>query len=299
MLNGNVYKNELGYIQLMKDVLKNGVEVPDRTGVGSIAMFDAKLIYEPGVAPLSTLRPAPLRMAFEEMWFFMNGKTQTKELEAKGVNFWQGNTTRAFLDSRGLTDVPEGDMGKAYGHQWRQHGKGVVKDEFVVDQLVQTYETLKKDPYSRRLLTTFWQPNSSQLMALTPCHYSHQIVVLPNEKGENVLNLKLTNRSLDTVFGALYALGNYYLYQLALAKLLNMKMGALSLDLTQVHIYKDQIEYANEIVTRKFGNNGYVSITKELNTLDDMLSLKWEDIDVKGLLVNDAPFKTKRPNMAV
>lgn len=94
MFNGQVYYGELGYLQLLSDVFRNGVEIPDRTGVGSRALFDSKIIFRPGEFPFSTVRPLPLKKAFLEFWFFMQGKTQTKELEAQGVNFWQANTTR-------------------------------------------------------------------------------------------------------------------------------------------------------------------------------------------------------------
>lgn len=299
-----LYRNEEGYIDLIKYVLEHGVSIPDRTGEGTIAVFDSKIVYDVDKQfPFSTLRPAGLRLAFEEFWFFLNGKTQTKELEEKGIYFWTGNTTREFLDKRGLHNTPEGDMGVAYGAQFRRYGKSTIDGALLLegyskDQLVETYNTLKNDKYSRRILTTFWNPNESSLMALTPCHHTHQFVVLPDENGNDVLNLKLINRSLDTVFGLLFAVQQYALYQTAMAKLMGMKVGKLSIDLSQVHIYNNQIEYAKEIVTRHFGVNGTLEITKELNTLDDLLEMEWEDITVEGLKVNKTPFKTPRPPMS-
>lgn len=295
-----VYKGESGYLNLIWDVLSQGVEIPDRTGVGTRAIFDAKVVYDS--FPFSTVRPAPLRMAFEEFWMFMRGETQTKVLEEKGINFWKGNTSRDFLDKRGLHNLPEGDMGSAYGSQWRQYGNDTVDENLSInpkDQLVEVYETLKTDPYSRRLYTTFWNPNESHLMALTPCWHSHQFVVIPDSDGNNVLHLKLINRSLDVIFGLQYAVQQYYLYLMAMAKLLNMKVGTLSADLTHVHIYNNQVEYANELLTRDLGRPGKVTINKELNTLDDMINLQWEDIVVEDLVVNTLPFKTPRPPMAV
>jgi thymidylate synthase len=295
-----VYKNEIGYMWLIEDILRHGVEVPDRTGVGCIALFDAKVMYDQ--FPFSTYRPAPLRMAFEEFWMFIRGETQTKYLEEKGINFWKGNTSREFLDKRGLTHLVEGDMGKGYGFQFRNFGQGYTEhgDEiYGVDQLKNLYEGLKNDPYGRRHYVTFWNPQQSDEMALTPCHHSHQFVALPDGDGNDVLHLKLLNRSLDSVFGFLYASQQYYLYMMAMAKLLNMKVGRLSVDLTHVHIYNNQIEYANELLTREIGKPGKVTITKELNTLDDLISMEWSDILVEDLLVNTTPFKTPRPPMAV
>lgn len=302
-----IYRNEHGYIRMVGDIMLSGADIPDRTGVGSRAMFDAKIVYDTDfVFPFSTIRPAPLRMAFEEFWFFLRGETQTKLLEEKGVNFWKGNTSREFLDNRGLTHVPEGDMGMSYGFQWRNSGGFVSywrgKEKYGMkghDQLVEIYEELVKNPHSRRLYTTFWSPSDSHLMALTPCWHSHQWVVLPDGKGNDVLHLKLLNRSLDSVFGLSFAVQQYALYQVAMAKLLGMKVGKLSCDLTQIHIYHNQLEYADEMIKREFGQAGEVEITKPLKTLGHLLQMTWDDVKVTGLEVNTSKFVTPRPPMAV
>lgn len=292
-LSGKVYMGERGYIDMIKHTLENGVETPDRTGVGCLKTFDNKIIYDIGNGdfPFSTLRPAPLRMAFEEFWFFMRGETNTKILEEKGVYFWQGNTTREFLDNRGLNHLPEGDMGKAYGYQWRNYNG-------ILDQLADTIETLRKDPYSRRMYTTFWNPVQSKDMALTPCWHSHLFNVMPDIDGRPILNLKVFNRSLDSIFGKSFAAQQYALYMMCIAKMLKMRLGCLILDLSDTHIYSNQIEYAFEMVERDFGEQGTVEIKKEINNLDDMLSLQWDDIEVKGLVVNKKKFRTPKPEMA-
>lgn len=299
MFNGKTYYGEQGYLALLKDVLEKGVSIPDRTSVGSQALFDAKVVYGPEEFPFSTVRPAPTWMSFEEFWMFMRGETQTKQLEAKGINFWKGNTSREFLDKRGLHHLEEGDMGMAYGHQLCGFNKGLVKPEYAVNQLAETFETLKLDPYSRRIYTTLWNPSASKYMALTPCWHSHQFVVLPDEDGQNVLNLKLFNRSLDSCFGYSFAVQQYRIYQMSLAKALGYKLGYMVADLTQVHIYDNQVKYVEEILERELGVQGTLTINKNLSSLDDIISLKWEDIQVQGLLVNDKPFVTPRPPMAV
>jgi len=301
MFNGKTYYGEEGYLSLMADVLENGSDVPDRTGVGSRAMFDAKIIFEEGVFPFSTVRPAGLRLAFHEFWSMMlQGIVQTKVLEDLGIYFWKGNTTREFLDQRGLTDVEEGSMHMGYGWQWRGFNRGLIKEaEDIVDQLKETIETLQSDIYSRRVYTTLWNPSASKYMALTPCWHSHQFVALPNEKGEPVLHLKLVNRSLDCLFGFSYASQQYRLLQLSLSKLLGVRCGTMSCDLTQVHLYKSQFEYTREVLTRDLGKQGTVTITKDINTMEDLLALQWDDIKVDGLVVNTSEFKTPRPPMAV
>jgi thymidylate synthase len=173
-----------------------------------------------------------------------------------------------------------------------------------IDQLEEAYQTLKTDKYSRRVYTTFWNPNESHLMALTPCWHSHQFVVLPDEDGNDVLHLKLLGRSLDSVFGAMYAIQQYRLYQMCMAKLLGFNVGKMSCDLTQIHIYLNQIEYAEEILTRSFGFDvdaydiSRININKDLKTLDDLLTMQWSDFEINHPTVNKEPFVTPRPPMA-
>lgn len=296
-----IYRNEDGYMELLADVLKDGVLVPDRTGVGSIAKFDAKIVYDVDeVFPFSTYRPAPLRLAFEEFWFFLRGKTRTKELEEKGCFFWKGNTSREFLDSRGLNHLPEGDMGKAYGSQLRNYsGTTHYNYNEGTDQLIESHELLKNDPYSRRNYVTMWNPNESHLMALTPCHHSHQFVVLPDKDGNDVLNLKLINRSLDACFGLLFAVQQYALYLICTAELHGFKVGKLSVDLTQVHIYQNQVEFVKETLKRTKGKPGKIKLNKSINSIDDLLELEFSDFTITDLVVNDSKFVTPRPEMAV
>lgn len=108
------------YIELLKDVYTNGVDKSDRTGIGSRAVFGRMLRWDLSKGfPIITTRKVALRIAFEETMFFLRGETNTKLLEEKRVNIWKGNTSREFLDARGLTHLPSGNLGYGYSHQWR------------------------------------------------------------------------------------------------------------------------------------------------------------------------------------
>lgn len=290
------YEGERGYVQLINDILVCGEEQTDRTGVGTISMFDAKVVYPAGeFGCFSTIKPAALRMAFEELWFFLRGETDTKLLEKKGISFWKPQTSREFLNKRGLDYIPEGELGAAYSDQFRRAGSWSVDDpDDVVDQLRNLINDLKKDPYSRRLMVDLWNPVEHKFMCLTPCWFNFQVVVIGD-----TLHMKLRNRSLDSVFGFSFAVQQYRLLQLCLCKMFGYKLGVLSADLSHVHIYNNQIEYATELINREFGKQGEVIINKELNSLEDLLSLTWEDFEVVGLEVNTKPFKAVRPDMAV
>ena len=291
---GKMWYGERGYLDMIKFTLDHGVDVPSRTGIDCRKTFNHQVIYNIGEGqfPFSTVRPAPLRMAFEEFWFFMRGQTDTKILEDKGINFWKGNTSREFLNDRGLNHLPEGDMGKAYGYQWRSFNG-------IHDQLQEVYDTLINDPYSRREFTTFWNPAESTEMALTPCWHSHLFNVEPDSDGCLTLNLKVFNRSLDSVLGYSFAVQQYALYMMCMAELTHMKLGHIIFDLSDVHIYHDQLDYAKELVNRQYGVSGIVQVTKPLNTLHDMVSMEWDDIEVTYLTVNNQPFENDRPKMAV
>lgn len=297
---GHTYYGEDGYLCLVNNVLKKGVSVPDRTGVGSVAIFDAKIVFNS--FPLFTHRKISPRLAFEEMWFFLNGDTDTNLLEEKGVNFWKGNTSREFLDNRGLEFLPEKDMGAAYSLQWRNFG-GWYDSDNGVDQLEKLINSIEKDPYGRRHLVTLWNPSEEHLMPLTPCWWACQFVVLPNN-GVDTLHLKLINRSLDVLYGAPFALQQYRMLQMAIASMFDMEVGVLVADLSQVHIYNNQIEWAKELLKRDWWLDGDNSVTlnKKVNGVygeDGLLSLKFSDFNVKYEDYNSKPFKTPKPPMAV
>lgn len=303
-----IYYGEKGYLLMLSEIYHHGVDVPDRTGVGSRAIFDAKLIWHEGQFPFFTHRPIYQRPAFEEMWFMLRGKTQTKELEDKGVKFWVGNTSREFLDKRGLADLPEGDMGVAYGFQWRRSGGLRSRDgqhHFTkgTDQLASLIWGLKNDKYGRRHLISLWNPGQLEDMALTPCWWASQFVVLPKGDGRDYLHLKLINRSLDAPFGCVYAVQQYRMLQLALCRMFGFELGTLSCDLSQVHIYHDQLAWVDEINRRPFKENHSNTIKLnpkvKLENIHDLLQLEFTDWDIQYNDVNKTPFETQKPKMAV
>jgi thymidylate synthase len=287
------YYGETGYIRLLKDVLMFGESQVDRTRVGTLSLFDAKIIYtEEDFNCFSTVRNCPLKFSFHELWFFLRGETDTKKLEAKGINFWKPQTSREFLDKRGLGHLQEGNLGVAYSKQFRDYGGayGATGE----DQLSVLLDTLTSDPFSRRMMVDLWNPAEHHLMPLTPCWFNFQVVVIGD-----YLHMKLRNRSLDAIFGFSFAVQQYRLLQFCLCEMFGYKLGRLSADLSHVHIYNNQIDYAYELVERSLGVQGELILTKELNNLDDLLSLDWGDFEVADLQVNNTPFSTPKPTMAV
>ena len=288
------------YIDLLKDILDNGFTKEDRTGVGSRSVWGRTLRWDLSEGfPIITTRKVSFRIAFEETMFFLRGGRDTKELEEKNIFIWTGNTTREFLDNRGLDWLDEGDMGYGYGHQWRNFGGFDVKDGPEgwyyngVDQLKEMLENIKKDPYSRRHIITAWNPQQLYGTALPPCHILQQYQVRPDDK----LNSSFLLRSNDVPYGLPYNIMGYALLNVLFAKLLGYEPGELVYQGNDAHIYLNQIDMVKEQIKREPKPLPKLVIKKDLNTLDDLLSLEYSDVELVGY--DPYPDFKNKPDMAV
>lgn len=301
-------------LDLLKDIIDNGVDKPDRTGIGSRAVFGRMLRWDLADGfPLQTTRKVPLRIAFEETMFFLRGETNTKLLEEKKINIWKGNTSREFLDARGLNHLPEGDMGKGYGYQWRhwetmkskmvwnwgsEENIEVVKRGKEVDQIADLLSGIKKDPYGRRHVVTGWNPGQLHEMALPPCHMLHMYAVEADfNVGMGRLNNSFVMRSNDVPFGLPFNIAAYALINHIFAKHLGMIPGDLVYFGWDVHIYQNQMDMVNEMLERQPRALPQLIIKKDLPTFDDILNLQWEDIELIGY--DPYPDVTNKPPMAI
>lgn len=281
------------YLQLLQDVLDNGFAKDDRTGVGSISVWGRVLHWNLAEGfPIITTRKVSLRIAFEETMFFLRGERQTKALEDKNIFIWQGNTTREFLDKRGLDWLAEGDMGYGYSHQWRNFG-GTDNGRSGVDQISNLIEGIKRDPFSRRHIVTAWNPPQVDMTPLPPCHILHQYQVTPNGK----LNSSFLLRSNDVPFGLPYNIMGYALLNILFAKLLGYEPGTLVYMGNDVHIYKNQVDMVKEQLVRDPFPLPKLVVKKELKTLDDLLDLQYEDVELVGYQAH--PDIKDKPKMAV
>ena len=288
------------YLELLQDIMDNGFDKEDRTGIGSRSIWGRTLRWNLADGfPIITTRRVAFRIAFEETMFFLRGDRQTKDLEDKNIHIWTGNTTREFLDSRGLDWLEEGDMGYGYGHQWRNFGGYDAADSpedwhyHGVDQVTQMLEDIKKDPFSRRHLITAWNPQQLYGMALPPCHIIHHYQVTPDGK----LNSAFLMRSNDAPFGLPYNIMGYALLNHLFAEYLGYEPGELVYMGTDVHIYRNQFDMVREQLQRVPHELPHLKIHKSLNTLDSMLDLQYNDVELVGYTSH--PDIKNKPKMAV
>lgn len=273
-------------LDLMSDILKNGVDKDDRTGVGSRAVFGRLLRWDLSKGfPIQTTRQIALRFAFEETMFFLRGETNTKLLEEKKINIWKSNTSREFLDNRGLHHLPEGSIGTGYSHAWRNFG-GDLGSNNGVDQIFELLEGLKSDPFGRRHLVTGWNPAQLSGTPLPPCHMLQLHSVEPEQGEFTVGNDKLHTcffmRSNDVPFGLPYNIMGYALLNHMFAKHLGLVPGELVYMGWDVHIYKNQMKMVEELLTRTPRDLPSLIIKKDLPSFNDILELQWEDIELIG-----------------
>jgi thymidylate synthase len=288
------------YLNVMKTIVETGVDRPDRTGIGSRAIWGAYVGVDLAQGfPMVTTRKTAFRIAFEETWFFLRGETDTKKLEAKKIKIWEGNTTREFLDNRGLDYLPEGHMGKGYGFQWRNFG-GDYAEDFAyteldkkgADQVVNVLEGMKKDPNGRRHIISGWNPQQLNEMALPPCHLYNQYQILGGK-----LNSSFVMRSHDWLYGGPFNFMGYALLNIAFAKYMKLEPGMLTYFGNDVHIYDNQLEMAKEQMLRDPFPLPTIELVRDVKTIDDLMELEYEDFILTGYQAHP-DFKNK-PKMAV
>lgn len=278
------------YLNLMRNILDYGFEKVDRTGIGTKGIFGAMMSFDLARGfPLFTTRQISFRIAFEEIMFFLRGETDTKILEEKKILIWKDNTTREFLDSRGLSHLPEGDMGKGYGFQLRRFGETATSQG--VDQLVYLINNIKSNPYDRRHMISYWNPQQLKDAALPPCHTTYYCQV-----EDNKLNGLFWMRSSDVYHGAPYNVAGYAFLTHLLAKLTGYIPGKLVYMSADAHLYKTQFEVVNEQLGKTPLPFPQINFNKEIKNLDEALSLSYQDINIEGY---NHCGKLKKVDMAV
>lgn len=278
---------EYQYLHLMEDILKKGIQKEDRTGTGTKSLFGTHLKFDLSKSfPILTTKKVFWKGIVEELLWFIRGETDSKLLEAKGVNIWKGNTTREFLDKKGL-NYPEGEIGPGYGFQWRSWDKyynpnpnpnAIVITRMInggIDQLAQVVDTIRNKPTDRRMIVSAWNVGQLEMMALPPCHLLYQFDVTDGK-----LNCQWYQRSVDTFLGLPFNISSYALLTCLLAKITGLQPGMLTFVGGDTHLYlnhEDQVRVQLSRVPYPFPK---LDIKKEIKSLEDIERLEFADLDL-------------------
>jgi len=261
------------YLNLIKEILEKGSLEETRNGkTKSIFGYSMRFSLKDGELPLLTTKKVAWKTCFRELQWFIRGSTNNKELQDKNVHIWDGNSTREFLDSRGLYNNEVNDLGPIYGHQWRHFnakyvdchtdysGKGI-------DQLANIIDELKNPSTrsSRRHIITAWNPCQLQDMALPPCHILMQFNVRDNK----YLSCALMQRSGDVGLGIPINIASYSFLTHIIAKHCDLIADEFVYFLGNAHIYEEHFEPIQEQLKREPFPFPKINILQKHDNIED------------------------------
>ncbi len=278
---------EQQYLNLIKNILENGTWEEGRNGKTK-ALFGASMRFslKDGKIPILTTKKTAWKTCLKELLWFIRGETDNKLLQDQGVHIWDGNSSREFLDSRGLTHYEVNELGPIYGRQWRhfnspyitkkdkkfaeklpENEKAYYNIEGGVDQLQQIIDALK-DPAqrtSRRLIMTAWNPCQLDDMALPPCHIFCQF----NVHDGNKLSCMMVQRSCDFFLGIPFNVASYSMLTHLLAKHCGLEAYEFIHFMGNSHLYENAIDAAKLQITREPYPFPTVSIKQVRENIND------------------------------
>lgn len=267
-MNDTQKHEEQQLLDTIQRILEQGYESLDRTGVGTKSIFGVMMTFNlrDNTFPLMTTRKLPFQKIVKELLFYTSGKTNAVD---EKIDVWYPNTTREFLDQRGLTHYRVGDMGPSYSFQFRHQGaqyNGCDADYTGqgTDQLLNLIQGIKTKPYDRRHIINLWIPNDIDKMSLPPCLFCFQF----NVQGE-YLSCMATQRSSDICLAGGWNIATISLLCYMVAHVCRLKPDKIIWCVGNCHIYLNQLEAAREQLTRTPNEFPKLIITKQV---DDILS---------------------------
>jgi len=241
----NKYRHEeYQYLDAIADLISMSKKSKNRTGIDTLAKHGLMMKFDNsnGTLPLITTKKTAFLIIVKELLFFIKGQTDGKILLDQGCNIWKANGSKEFLESRGIMDRKEHDLGPIYGFQWRHFGANYTNCDADytgqgVDQFADVIERIKKDPTDRRLIVSAWNPTAIPKMALPPCHCFFQFFVEDDQ-----LDCLMYQRSCDMGLGVPFNIASYSILLHIVAKLTNLKARTFIHSLGNYHIYENHIE---------------------------------------------------------
>ncbi len=263
---------EQTYLDALRQIMDKGVDRDDRTGTGTRALFGLQMRFnmEDGFPAVTTKKLAFKAVKSELLWF-LEGSTddnRLKELNGSEKTIWTANAEADYWKPKAAFP---GDLGRVYAAQWRKWRK---PDGTEVDQIADVIEQIKKDPNSRRLIVTAWNPGELDLMALPPCHMFFQFFV-----ADGKLSLLMHQRSCDMFLGVPFNIASYSLLLHVVAQVTGLKAHEFVHSLGDAHIYHNHFEAVEEQLSRTPLPPPTLSLNPEVNTID---GFTMEDINLIG-----------------
>tara|TARA_B100000424_G_scaffold270077_1_gene268517 strand:- start:7490 stop:8368 length:879 start_codon:yes stop_codon:yes gene_type:complete len=261
------------YLNLIKHILDNGTFENGRNGrTKSVFGYSMRYPLRDGVIPLLTTKRVAWKTCFHELIWFIRGCTDNKKLIEKNVHIWDANATREFLDSRGLTENEENDLGPVYGHQWRHFNAPYSNchenyDGLGIDQL-QNIINMLNDPEqrtSRRLVLSAWNPCQLDEMALPPCHVLMQFYV----KEDKYLSCSLYQRSGDVGLGVPFNIASYSFLTHIIAHHCGLIADEFVHFIGNAHIYEDHIDTLKLQIERTPMSFPKITLQNKHNSIND------------------------------
>nr|WP_154983532.1 thymidylate synthase [Paenibacillus xylanexedens] len=220
------------YLDLLQDILDNGVHKGDRTGTGTQSVFARQLRYDLSKGfPLVTTKRIHLKSVIHELLWFLSGDTNISYLKENGVKIWDD-----WADENG-------DLGPVYGSQWRTWE---APNGEKIDQIAAVVDSIKNNPDSRRHLVSAWNVAEINNMKLPPCHFAFQFYV-----AEGKLSCMLTMRSVDTFLGLPFNIASYALLTHMIAQQCDLEVGDFIWSGGDVHIYSNHVEQVKTQLERE------------------------------------------------
>ncbi len=248
------------YLNLLQEVLDNGIEKQDRTGTGTKSIFGHQMRFDLSKGfPLVTTKKIHLKSVIHELLWFIKGSTNIKYLQDNGVRIWN-----EWAD-------PTGEVGKIYGYQWRSWTANGGKH---IDQLKKVMVDLKANPNSRRHIVSAWNVGDLDAMNLPPCHILFQFYV-----ADNKLSCQMYQRSADLFLGVPFNIASYSLLVLMAAQITGYKPGEFIHTLGDTHIYLNHINQVKEQLSREPRPLPKMILNPEVKSITDF---KHEDFQLEG-----------------
>ena len=256
------------YLDLLDHVLNNGTDRPDRTGTGTRGVFGYQMRFDLSRGfPVTTTKKLHLKSIIHELLWFLAGDTNTRYLTDHGVTIWD-----EWADENG-------DLGPVYGAQWRSWP---TRDGGDIDQIANLLIQIRKNPHSRRLIVSAWNPAEVDQMALPPCHCLFQFYVTDGK-----LSCQLYQRSGDIFLGVPFNIASYALLTMMVAQVTGLKPGDFILTLGDAHLYSNHFEQAREQLSRTPRQLPTMRINPNVK---DLFAFRFEDFSLENY-VADASIK--------